>query len=49
MEILDKYIEEKCRICEGECHTGITFIMNSNDAVRCVDFKEKKEKKNENN
>jgi len=45
MEILDKYIEEKCNICEGKCHKGITFVMNSNYAVQCVDFKKKKENK----
>ena len=45
MEILDKYIEEKCKICEGKCHKGITFVMNSNYAVQCVDFKEKRRNK----
>ena len=39
MDILNRFKEEICTICKGECHRGITFIMNRNDAVKCVDYK----------
>ena len=38
MDILDRFTEEICSVCKGECYRGITFIMNRNDAVKCVDY-----------
>lgn len=38
MDILNRFKEEICIVCKGECYRGITFIMNRNDAVKCVDY-----------
>lgn len=38
MDIIDRFTEEICSVCKGECYNGITFIMNRNDAVKCVNY-----------
>ena len=38
MDIIDRFTEEICSICKGECYNGITFIMNRNDGVKCVNY-----------
>lgn len=37
-EILKEFVNEICSTCKGECHKGITFIMNAVKEVRCVDY-----------
>ena len=37
-DILKEFIEEICPICKGKCERGITFIMNGDKAVKCVDY-----------
>ena len=37
-EILKEFEDEVCSTCKGECHRGITFIMNENTEVKCVDY-----------
>ena len=44
MDILNRFKEEICTVCKGKCYRGITFIMNGNDAVKCVDYKKDEDK-----
>ena len=37
-DILKEFEDEVCSTCKGECHRGITFIMNGNTEVKCVDY-----------
>lgn len=37
-EILKEFVQEICTTCKGECNKGITFIMNEDKAVKCVDY-----------
>ena len=37
-DILKEFVEEICSTCKGKCERGITFIMNGDKAVKCVDY-----------